>query len=106
MKRRRRCWSGVRCSRECFDLQNACAVKGFADSDDYAVLDLLDALVSPFAASAFPEINTAIAHLRDVLGDDKYGSLSRKGESMTTSAMATYAYDQIDWARAELEQLR
>jgi predicted ATPase/class 3 adenylate cyclase len=28
-----------------FDLQSACAVGGFADSDDYAVLDLLDALV-------------------------------------------------------------
>src|SRR6478672_6974630 len=28
-----------------FDLQSACAVAGFADSDDYAVLDLLDALV-------------------------------------------------------------
>jgi hypothetical protein len=28
-----------------FDLQSACAVAGFEDSDDYAVLDLLDALV-------------------------------------------------------------
>ena len=28
-----------------FDLQSACAVAGFDDSDDYAVLDLLDALV-------------------------------------------------------------
>jgi hypothetical protein len=26
-----------------------------------------------------------------------------KGETMTTTAMATYAYDQIDWARAELK---
>jgi predicted ATPase len=28
-----------------FDLQSACAVSGFDDVDDYAVLDLLDALV-------------------------------------------------------------
>ena len=49
-----------------------------------------------------PEINTAIAHLRDVLGDQTYESLARKGETMTTAAMVTYAYDQIDQARAEL----
>ena len=41
-------------------------------------------------------------HLRDVLGDQTYESLARKGETMTTAAMATYAYDQIDQARAEL----
>ena len=52
--------------------------------------------------TAFPEINTTIAHLRDVLGDPTYESLARKGETMTTSAMATYAYDQIDQARTEL----
>ena len=51
---------------------------------------------------AVPEINTAIAHLRDVLGDQTYESLARKGETMTTAEMATYAYDQIDQARAEL----
>ena len=32
-----------------------------------------------------------------------YESLARKGETMTTAAMATYAYDQIDQARAELK---
>jgi hypothetical protein len=31
-----------------------------------------------------------------------YESLARKGETMTTHAIATYAYDQIDKARAEL----
>ena len=31
-----------------------------------------------------------------------YESLARKGETMTTAAMVTYAYDQIDQARAEL----
>jgi hypothetical protein len=49
------------------------------------------------------EISTAIAHLRDVLGDPAYESLARKGEMMTTAVMATYAYDQIDQARTELE---
>ena len=58
--------------------------------------------LSPIAAAAFPEITTAITHLRDVLGDPTYESLARKGETMTTAAMATYAYDQIDQARAEL----
>jgi hypothetical protein len=36
------------------------------------------------------------------LGDQTYESLARKGETMTTAAMATYAYDQIDQARAQL----
>jgi hypothetical protein len=49
-----------------------------------------------------PEASTAIAHLRDVLGDLTYESVARKGETMTTAAMATYAYDQIDRARAAL----
>jgi tetratricopeptide (TPR) repeat protein len=56
---------------------------------------------SPLTA-AVPEITTAITHLRDVLGEATYESLARKGETMTTAAMATYAYDQIDQARAEL----
>jgi predicted ATPase/class 3 adenylate cyclase len=59
--------------------------------------------LSPFSAAVVPEITTAIAHLRDVLGEATYESLARKGETMTTAAMATYAYDQIDQARTELE---
>jgi predicted ATPase/class 3 adenylate cyclase len=59
--------------------------------------------LSPLTAAAYPEISTVIAHLRDVLGDQTYESLARKGETMTTAAMATYAYDQIDQARTELE---
>ncbi len=58
--------------------------------------------LSPFSASAVPEISTAISRLREVLGDQTYESLARKGETMTTAAMATYAYDQIDQARTEL----
>jgi hypothetical protein len=51
---------------------------------------------------AIPEINTAIARLREVLGDQTFDALARKGEAMTTAAMATYAYDQTDQARTEL----
>ena len=57
--------------------------------------------VSPLTTAAIPEITTAITHLRDVLGET-YESLARKGETMTIAEMVTYAYDQIDQARAEL----
>jgi hypothetical protein len=61
------------------------------------------AVSSPVAAlPAMAAFGTAIAHLRDVLGEATYESLARKGETMTTAEMATYAYDQIDQARAEL----
>jgi len=60
--------------------------------------------LSPIAAAGVPEITTAITHVRDVLGEATYESLAHKGETMTTAAMATYAYDQIDQARTELEQ--
>jgi predicted ATPase/class 3 adenylate cyclase len=59
--------------------------------------------LSPFTATPFPEFNTAIIHLREVLGDPAYEALARAGEKMTTAAIATYAYDQIDQARAELK---
>jgi hypothetical protein len=38
--------------------------------------------VNPFTA---PQINTAIAHLREVLGDQIYESLAHKGETMTAA---------------------
>ena len=62
------------------------------------------ATIAGFALTiaALPELSTAITHLREVLGDDGYESLARKGETMTTTAMVTYAYDQIDQARTEL----
>jgi hypothetical protein len=60
--------------------------------------------LSPMSASAVPEITTVITHLREVLGEATYESLARKGDTMTTAAMATYAYDQIDQARTELER--
>src|SRR5262249_51222114 len=57
---------------------------------------------SPLTAASFPQINTPIPHPREVLGDAAYKSLARKGETMTTTEMVTYAYDQIDQARTEL----
>ena len=59
--------------------------------------------LNPFTEAVLPEFNTAIAHLREVLGDQTYESLARKGETMTTAEMVTFAYDQIDQARTELE---
>ncbi len=57
---------------------------------------------TPLTHAALPEITGAIAHLRDVLGLENYESLARAGQAMTNGAMAAYALDQIDLARAEL----
>ncbi|MCV7196950.1 ATP-binding protein [Mycobacterium angelicum] len=63
------------------------------------------AVTSPLAAlPVMAEFETAIAHLRNVLGEATYTSLARKGEAMTTAQMVRYAYDQIDQARTELER--
>ncbi len=59
--------------------------------------------LSTVTTSWIPEFSTAIAHLREVLGDQTYESLAHNGEAMTTAAMVTYAYDQIDQARTTLE---
>jgi len=59
--------------------------------------------LNPGTASTVPQLSTAITHLREVLGDQTYESLAHKGAAMTTAAMVTYAYDQIDQARTELE---
>jgi len=53
--------------------------------------------------STVPQLNTAITHLREVLGDQTYESHTCKGETMITAAMVTYAYDHIDQARTELK---
>jgi hypothetical protein len=49
-----------------------------------------------------PELGTAIRHLREVLGDQTSESLACEGKTMTAAAIASYAYDQIDQTRAEL----
>jgi hypothetical protein len=58
---------------------------------------------SPLTASTFPELNAAIAGLRDVLGEQAYESLVRKGKAMPLAAMATFACDQIASTRTESE---
>ena len=58
-------------------------------------------LPEPGSPKSTPRLKT---YLRDVLGDQTYESLARNGERMTTAEMATYAYDQIDQARTELDR--
>jgi len=41
--------------------------------------------VNTFTSASVPELDTAIPHLRDALGDQTYESLARRGEAMTTS---------------------
>ena len=65
------------------------------------------AIIAGFAATemaraGYPHINATLAHLREVLGEQTFESLTREGESMTTAEVVTYAFDQIDQARAEL----
>jgi hypothetical protein len=61
------------------------------------------AVTSPVAAlPVMAEFGTAIAHLRKLLGDETYESFARRGETMTTAEIVTYAYGQIDQGRAEL----
>ncbi len=57
---------------------------------------------SPFTRTGYPEITTTIKHLRTVLGDEAYESFARVGANMTNGAMAAYALEQIDRARAGL----
>jgi hypothetical protein len=57
---------------------------------------------NPVSLTGVPEFRATIAHLRQMLGDQPYESFARNGEAMTTAAMATYAYHQIDQARAQM----
>ena len=59
-------------------------------------------VVDSDASAVYPEITSTIADLRDVLGDDRYKSCARTGQAMTNAGMATYAFEQIDHARAQL----
>ena len=48
---------------------------------------------SAFTLASYPQLSSTIAHLRDVLGDQTYETLAHRGATMTTSNVATYAYD-------------
>jgi hypothetical protein len=56
---------------------------------------------TPLTRTALPEIESAICHLRAVLGDAAYESFARAGQDMANGVMVTYALDQIDRVRAE-----
>jgi len=58
-----------------------------------------------FSGATYPEIAKALAHLREVLGDEAFEQFARRGEAMTNAALAAYALEQIDSARAHLAQL-
>lgn len=60
------------------------------------------AALNPLTVSGVHELGTAITHLREVLGDQTYESLARRGEAMTIVTTVTFAFDQIDQTRAEL----
>jgi predicted ATPase/class 3 adenylate cyclase len=55
-----------------------------------------------FALATIPEITATIAHLREVLGDKAYESLTHNGANMTNASAAQYALEQIEQARTEL----
>jgi hypothetical protein len=55
-----------------------------------------------FATSYFQDTVVTITHLREVLGDEAYATLADRGRSMTSSAFAKYAFEQIDKVRSEL----
>ena len=77
-----------------------------------ALLDRVDmpepaATISGFAATAlaragFPEIDSAITHLRNLLGDAAYSELARAGAGMSIAQVANSAFEQIDVARSGL----
>ena len=58
--------------------------------------------ITPLTRASIPEMNTIISHLREVLDDELYESLTRTGEAMSNAEMAEYALDQINRARTEL----
>jgi hypothetical protein len=51
------------------------------------------------ARASYPQLDAAVAHLRDVLGDKAYESFAHAGEAMTIAAVANYALANIQRAR-------
>jgi hypothetical protein len=103
----------------------ATSIRNYFDSGNYSLLpqamavlaNYLDRLgrhepaatvsqfaTTTFARSYFPEIAETITHLRQVLGDQTYESLTRASKSMPVAAMANYALEQIDLVRAHLHE--
>ncbi|KUH65797.1 cyclase [Mycolicibacterium novocastrense] len=64
------------------------------------------AALSQMTLALYPELTDLIIRLRDALGHEAFELLAERAAAMTTSAIATYAYEQIENARAQLQQLR
>jgi predicted ATPase/class 3 adenylate cyclase len=58
---------------------------------------------SPMARAGYPQLDAAVTHLREILGDKAYESFAHAGETMTIAAIATYALANIEHARTALE---
>jgi predicted ATPase/class 3 adenylate cyclase len=57
---------------------------------------------NPISVAAYPDLHDLIGDLREVLGGPAYEKCARKGQTMTTTEILNFAYDEIDQARAEL----
>jgi predicted ATPase len=71
---------------------------------DAAAVVVSFAALNPMAVTSNPRITATITHIREHLGTRSCDALIREGEAMTPSAIAAYAYQHIDQARAELER--
>jgi predicted ATPase/class 3 adenylate cyclase len=67
-----------------------------------AAATITDFADDPLSRMAFSEITTTAARLRELLGSERYEALALAGRAMTDAAMANYALEQIDLARAQL----
>jgi predicted ATPase len=87
-------------------LANLAAILDRMGHFDPAAVVVSFAARNPMALISNPHVAAVINDVRANLDAQTYESLAGEGESMSPAAMVAYAYDQIDQARAELEQLR
>lgn len=64
---------------------------------------ILGFATSEFTVAAYPEIGVTTARIREALGDSRFRDAASAGATMTSGAMARYALEQIDLARAALD---
>ena len=64
------------------------------------------AALSQMTMALYPELGHVIAHLREVLGDRTFEGLADRGATMPLAALISYAQEQIEQARSQLQQLR
>jgi hypothetical protein len=57
---------------------------------------------TPMSKHAYPELDMAIKHLRQNLGDEAFDALARAGTGMSNAAMTAYALEQMELARSRL----